>query len=214
MFAEVWNSISTAATYFAFAMTLSALRRASIELAYEQEHARTDSGTGVANRRWFYEKAEREVERAKKNAAPLTVAYLDLDGVKQINDQCGHDIGDDMLREVGAILSKESRAFDPPARMGGDEFILLLPEIDIGTARQATDRIVVRLVDASRRNTWSATISAGTVRFLRAALTTDELVWLADPSMYSTKRGKNRIEYQTVETWYPGKVLECSTAHE
>jgi diguanylate cyclase (GGDEF)-like protein len=100
----------------------------SLRGAWEREkiHARTDSLTGVSNARAFFEVAAVELARARRYQRPFTIAYLDLDNFKQVNDRFGHEVGDDLLQIVARTLREGSRASDFVARMGGDEFVVLL----------------------------------------------------------------------------------------
>ena len=101
----------------------------------------TDPLTGLANRRAFDEIADRELARAQRSGAPLTLVFADLDGFKEVNDKHGHVLGDDYLRRVADTLQTMLRTGDMGFRWGGDEFAMLLPDTDLSDARPVCERI-------------------------------------------------------------------------
>ncbi|MBI3014821.1 MAG: GGDEF domain-containing protein, partial [Candidatus Tectomicrobia bacterium] len=159
--------------------------------------ARTDSLTGVINRRYFFELAQRENSRAHRHKQPFTVMFIDLDNFKDVNDVSGHMTGDALLRLVGETMRKNLRQTDIIARLGGDEFAVLLPE----TGPEPSVHIVMRklqenLLQVMEKNGWPVTFSIGAVTFLRPPSSVDEMIRLPDDLMYSVKgKGKNMIKY-------------------
>lgn len=115
-------------------------------LIKEQELARIDPLTHVSNRRAFYELAEIEIVRARRNGCPLSVAYMDVDNFKFVNDDLGHATGDLVLVTIASTLRSELRASDIVARLGGDEFAILLPETDAESAQAVLDKLRARLL--------------------------------------------------------------------
>jgi diguanylate cyclase (GGDEF)-like protein len=158
----------------------------------------TDELTGMSNRRRFDEILARELERAKRFGRPFSLLLLDLDDFKKVNDTHGHLQGDQVLRLVAKALSAESREIDEPARFGGEEFAVALPETDVRGAEKAAERIRTRIastpisLEGSGAKV-SVTVSigvSGTPDHPRDART---LVGLADEALYQAKReGKNR----------------------
>jgi diguanylate cyclase (GGDEF)-like protein len=188
---DVWNVFVQFAALVAFSILLSRLRTMTDR---ERASARVDSLTGLFNSRMFYERARNELERARRFARPLTVAYIDLDNFKAVNDQHGHHAGDELLRLVGRTLAVSCRQTDVAARMGGDEFALLIPESDAGAATTVLERVRKQLADALAEHGTSVTASIGAVCFERAPTSVEELVEPADALMYRVKQsGKNGL---------------------
>ena len=175
-------------TYF-----VSALRRS---LDHERELARTDALTGVLNRRSFFETADMEIRRARRNRHPFTVAYIDIDDFKEINDRSGHGAGDAALRAVAETVARDIREIDTVARLGGDEFALLLPETDEAAARVVVARVRRSLNQITARERWPVSFSIGVVTWTTPPRTVDTMIKQADDTMYQVKNtGKNRIAH-------------------
>jgi diguanylate cyclase (GGDEF)-like protein len=182
----LWNAFMLLGTALSLVVTLGALQS---RLEAMQRLARTDALTGIPNRRAFFEAAERELERVRRHGRPLTVAYVDLDDFKRVNDQLGHAEGDALLATVARTLRGATRTVDTVARLGGDEFGLLLPEADAATARAALDRLGAVLWEAMSRHGEVATgVSVGAAVFLSPPASVDELTARADELMYVAKR--------------------------
>ncbi len=177
------------------AYVLSTLKAA---LARAEQLARTDYLTGVANARYFFEVAGSELTRAQRYHRPLTLAYLDVDNFKTVNDRAGHGAGDALLRLVAETVRGCIRQSDVVARLGGDEFALLLPEAGWEAAESAVRKIRARLGEVMQNRGWRVTFSIGVVTCISPPDTTlDELVKVADGLMYAVKRsGKNQIRHE------------------
>lgn len=157
---------------------------------------RTDSLTGAVNRRFFYEVLQRELDRSRRYHHPLTIAYLDLDNFKVINDQWGHSTGDQVLRTVVESAQQQLRSTDVLARLNGDEFAVLFPETGQQAAQSAVPKLHAALLQVMHQNAWPVTFSTGVVTCLAPPAAVDELIQSADELMYSVKRsGKNAIHY-------------------
>ncbi len=158
--------------------------------------ARIDGLTGLANYRAFRETLEREVKRTARFGGALSLAALDLDGLKGVNDVHGHPAGDFILRNVAARITSVLRRFDQAARVGGDEFALILPSTDLPGARHVATRVVELLRrDPPRYDGRVISISASCgVAQLEASQAPDDLIREADHCLYAAKgRGKNRV---------------------
>jgi diguanylate cyclase (GGDEF)-like protein len=163
-----------------------------------ERQAVTDELTGLANRRRFDELLEAEVERARRIDQPLGLVLLDLDDFKQINDTWGHQVGDEVLREVAHALRESCREIDTPARYGGEELAVVLPHTDLDGAEQFAER-VRRAVAALRvpledgGPPVNVTTSLGVATLPGTAYDARSLVEAADDALYRAKRtGKNR----------------------
>jgi diguanylate cyclase (GGDEF)-like protein len=152
-----------------------------------QKLAETDSLTGVANRRSFELAIENELLRAKRYGKELTLVMLDLDHFKRLNDNFGHQAGDDVLRQVGAALRTFSRESDTPARYGGEEFMVLLPDCPRQEAFTAAARL--RKMIAAIESPTPITVSAGLASYPAHAHSTKGLIHAADEALYAAKRG-------------------------
>ncbi|MFZ3264591.1 MAG: sensor domain-containing diguanylate cyclase [Terriglobales bacterium] len=170
-----------------------------LRLQREEQLARIDSLTGAANRRAFFECLEGELSRLKRYGRPLSVAYIDLDNLKRVNDQLGHETGDAVLHTVSTTIRKNLRRTDMIARMGGDEFAVLLSEARSDAARFVTEKFNHCLLDAMRQNQWPVTFSIGLVTCSTKPASVEELMKKADELMYQVKRsGKNDITHAVV----------------
>lgn len=159
--------------------------------------ARTDSLTGLANRRDFYERADREIALARRQLTPLGLLMLDVDHFKQINDHYGHAAGDAVLKVLSASLGMEIRVIDIAARLGGEEFAVLLPATDSGWALQAAERIRARLaseVVAVDGQSIRFTVSIGASMVKEDDRTIEEALRRADEALYlAKKQGRNQV---------------------
>jgi diguanylate cyclase (GGDEF)-like protein len=163
------------------------------------EQAFCDPLTGLFNRRYLMETMPREVRRAQRRGAPVTIALLDIDHFKQFNDQYGHDAGDFVLAELAAQFAGDLRAEDIACRYGGEEFLFLLPDCDLASAYQRMTEISLKA--RSRPNFLrgkrlpNITLSIGLATLSNTLSTSESLITAADEAMYAAKRmGRDRIE--------------------
>jgi diguanylate cyclase (GGDEF)-like protein len=188
---ELWNSI---ARFCTFVLVSSLVVRLHASIRREQLLARTDPLTGAANGRTFYETVALEADRARRAFRPLTLAYVDLDNFKQLNDRLGHVTGDAALVYVVQVLRANLRNVDMLARLGGDEFALFLPETDDQGARPLLERLQTAVSVEMARKGWQVTASIGAVTFLRPPSDVDQMIQRIDALMYQAKRqGKARV---------------------
>ena len=191
-----WNDIVELGFFLVVAYVLSALKTA---LDHERSSARTDPLTGIANRRHFYDAAENEIKRLERYGDIFTVAYIDIDNFKTINDRFGHSKGDELLRLMAEIMKNHTRATDTAARIGGDEFALLLPETGDQAALAAVGKIKRALESTVRERDWPVSLSSGVVTYYAPPASVDKMLEQIDGLMYSVKReGKGMIRHQAV----------------
>jgi diguanylate cyclase (GGDEF)-like protein len=165
-------------------------------LAVAEIRAATDGLTGLPNKRAVTDAMKRMFAQASQTASPLGLLLVDLDHFKQINDQRGHPVGDQVLANVGAVLRSVLRTRDFAGRNGGEEFAVLLPDTGVPAALEIAERVRAAVAEISLAGTdVSVTASIGVVGFPDHATSLDRLEWLADAALYLAKRqGRNRVE--------------------
>lgn len=193
----IWNTLIRFATFVVITVLVSALRNA---LKREREHARIDDLTGAVNRRYFYELLQMEIDRLERYEHAFTIAYIDVDNFKSINDRFGHAIGDRVLQNLASSVKKLTRRSDTFARIGGDEFALLLPETNQQAAHLILPKIQGEMIREMRQNNWPVTFSIGVLTCINPSHSAEELLQRADELMYLVKREhKNSIRYSLLE---------------
>ena len=159
-----------------------------------EEAAFTDHLTGLANRRRFERQLEREVTRTLRYTRPFCLLLLDIDHFKQVNDNYGHETGDETIRLVAKILQAGTRGIDTAARIGGEEFALLLTETELTGGLEVAERLRLAIKNEEIPGAGHVTASFGVAEFPLCAPTGRELLSVADNAMYEAKRqGRDRI---------------------
>jgi len=162
-----------------------------------QQLATHDALTGATNRGGFYEQASREISRIREHGMHLSVILFDLDHFKEINDTWGHAVGDEVLQAVVKITDEHSRARDRVARIGGEEFALLLPDVDLPTAAAIAHRLCSSIASTplpTKRGTLNITASFSVASLSLEDATIDDLLARADSALYEAKHaGRNRV---------------------
>ena len=165
------------------------------------EEVETDPLTGAGNRRRAGRALAAALARAERTGSTVAALALDLDHFKQVNDNLGHQTGDDVLQAFTAMLTQHTRAYDTVARMGGEEFTILCPGLDVVEARAIADRIVAATPDACRdalEDKYVQTVSIGIALYPDHATFGDGLLRKADAALYEAKReGRNRVVVAT-----------------
>lgn len=163
-------------------------------LKKESNLSRRDYLTGVSNRRSFEELGAKILKQH-----PFTIAYIDLDNFKDINDRYSHHTGNVLLRAVADAISDNVRDMDIVARLGGDEFSVLLPKTGHEESRVIIQRVKDGVLEAMKKNNWPMTLSIGAVTFTAIPNNIIDAIRKADHLMYAVKNnGKNMIKYETV----------------
>ncbi len=154
----------------------------------------TDGLTGLYNRRYFEEYLKKEVTRALRQQQAFSIVGLDLDHLKQINDKYGHAYGDLAIKTVANVLKKNARSIDTAARMGGEEFNVILPGVDSKGAMIAAERIRKALESEQLDTIGHVTASIGVATFLEHSDNIEDILELTDQAMYQSKRnGRNQV---------------------
>ena len=180
-------AISNAVTAFALLVaTTAVVDHYHARLVREAGRARFDPLTGLANRRACEERGAVELARLQRHGGSLSIAYLDFDGLKEINDVYGHAAGDAALVDLAASAQSVLRPTDLLSRVGGDEFVLLLPDTDYDDAAAVTRRIQRKLAEPNGGP--PASVTVGLVTWRSAPQSIEQMFVEADALMYSAKR--------------------------
>jgi diguanylate cyclase (GGDEF)-like protein len=169
-------------------------------LVASEEQALTDSLTGLYNYRFFQESLQRELSRASRSKAPLSLIVLDLDNFKVINDNYGHGVGDRVLRHLADLIQRHSRKANVVVRYGGDEFCIVVPEGDLETARAVAERVLTEIRNSPYGDDThgvppqSLTVSAGVTAYRPEEDNAFSFFKRADENLLAAKRsGKDRV---------------------
>lgn len=190
---HLWNTMIRFGFFVLVAYLVSELRS-----AHEAQRwlARTDYVSGAVNARHFIELVEMEIVRSRRYQYPLTMVYMDLDNFKQVNDNFGHDTGDEVIRCIASELKCRLRSTDIVARMGGDEFAMLLPMAGSSEAQTIISRLHDDLTQQMQQRNWPVTFSMGAAICVAAPGSAKELIKMADELMYLVKNStKNNFRF-------------------
>ncbi|HEX8457470.1 MAG TPA: diguanylate cyclase [Pyrinomonadaceae bacterium] len=159
-----------------------------------EEAAFTDHLTGLANRRRFERQLEREVARTRRYGHPFCLLVLDVDHFKVVNDTYGHEGGDEALRRLGHVLQTGTRGVDTAARIGGEEFAIILTETDFAHGLEVAERLRKTISETEIPEAGRITVSIGLSEFADTLRDGRELYASADAALYEAKRqGRNRV---------------------
>jgi len=179
---------------------------ANLEARYHAEvHQRTilDTLTGLHNRRYFLDMLDREIARFDRHSRAFSVAILDIDHFKPINDALGHIGGDDILRDLGRLLRQRVRRNDIAARIGGEEFALLLPETPLEQGAELAEHLRRAVAEHPFRGEdkpVAMTVSAGVAEWVKAMHSASDILRAADRALYEAKgAGRNRVKVSRQE---------------
>ncbi len=188
----VWNTDVELGLFLLCAFAFGTLKEA---LDRDQARSRTDELTGVASRRAFFDRLELEIERSRRDGSAMTLAYVDLDDFKAINDRHGHAAGDAVLRRIARLILDWLRETDFVARIGDDEFAILLPRTDAEAGRRLLTELSSRLLEAGEGEALS--LSVGAICFGPTEDDIDVLLGRADAQMHRVKsEGKKGVSVE------------------
>jgi diguanylate cyclase (GGDEF)-like protein len=193
----IWNATMVLGMFLIVAFSITALKKLLIK---EREHAHTDDLTGVENIRFFYEQARIEISKSAIDKRPLTLAYIDIDNLRHVNDTLGHIAGDYLLHEAAQVMRSTLRSVDIIARLGGAKFAILMPETKNENAAVIIYKVQEHLLDMAKHNGWPVTFRTDVVTCYSPAYTIDELIKVAEDLMNAAKKtGKNMVKYEKLE---------------
>lgn len=189
-FAFLYFVVALAAIYSCGLLTASSLRaRSDSTIAALSREAATDPLTGLLNRRGWERRLDEEFERARRGGRPFTVAFADLDGLKRVNDESGHAVGDAALTRFAHRIERTMRLIDAASRLGGDEFALVLPDTDATGAMKGVNRVRASARQAFDQAGLPLSASFGLADYPAAATTLRGLMQAADAALYEAKAG-------------------------
>lgn len=194
-----WNAFTRFGIFalIAYAASLQAQLLKSLEK--EKLRASTDRLTGLLNKGAFRERVEEEMNRARRYGHPLSLAFIDLDDFKRVNDTQGHARGDRLLQDVSETIIHTIRKTDIVGRVGGDEFAVFFPEADGTQAQGAVEKLLKAFDIMTSQSGWQVTASIGVVTCVTVHETYDVLLGMAYRLMYEAKqKGKNAAEFAAI----------------
>lgn len=193
MLITTWNILSTLSFFVAIAALVDKTRRL---LENERQLARSDHLTGAWNMRAFAELVEHDMHNSRRTGQSFSLAYVDIDNFKTVNDTFGHARGDELLRTTVAEIIGSLRTTDIVGRLGGDEFAIFFPATDQVSVKTIMAKIVGQLAKLADENSWPISFSAGVVTCRGGVYDLNAIIASADFLMYQVKKaGKNSISY-------------------
>lgn len=188
-----WNFFSRFAILIIVTIILSALKQSLIDA---HRLSRRDPLTNALNKRGFMELAEHEIHRSTRSGNALTIAFLDVDNFKAINDTFGHSTGDKLLTIIVESLHLHTRKSDLIGRVGGDEFVILLPDTGQDAARVIIAKSIGLLMEEIDKLNFPVTFSLGVLTCIQPPESVDAMIGIADKLMYKVKASsKNAIVF-------------------
>lgn len=204
--AAAWNTVVPFAFVVLFVALLAQLKDALARDEREEDLSRTDPLTGLYNRRYFSELAAAEIERALRYPHPFSLAYIDVDNFKTVNDTRGHDAGDAVLCAIADVLRGGGRSTDILAQLGGDQLAVILPQGSPDGSMRVILKLRESFLEAVSADDSPISVSTGLVTFLSPPDSVDKMLSAADRLMYEVKKsGKNDIRAEVLGRQAPGQ---------
>lgn len=190
---DMWNAAVKIIFYVTSVYVLLALKAA---LEGEKKLSGEDPLTGLVNSRRFYEIGNAEIQRSLRYRHPFSIAYMDIDDFKSVNDSLGHHAGDEFLRAIAEKMKNTVRRNDTIARLGGDEFAVLFPETGADSVKAAVGRLRDGLLNMKMPDKGPMVFSIGVITDAGRPCAFDDIIKASDRLMYESKRsGKNMVKY-------------------
>ena len=194
---RIWNAIMVLGMFLFVAYSITKVKNLFLK---EREHADTDDLTGLANIKHFYEQARIEISRSAADRRPLTLAYIDIDNLKYVNDTLGHIAGDYLLHETARIMRSTLRSTDTISRLGGSKFAVLMPDTNNEKATVLIHKLQEHLLDAVKKKGWPVAFSTGIVTCDGPTYTLDELIAKAEDLMNAAREtGDNVVKTKVLD---------------
>ena len=195
-----WDTVTRFGIFALIAYTVSLQAKLRKALERESLRANTDRLTGLLNKGAFRERVEEEIYEAQRYNHPISLAFIDLDNFKQVNDTQGHARGDMLLQLVSQTILHSIRKTDIAGRIGGDEFTICFTETGEEHVREAVGKIIKAFEIMTSQSGWPVTASIGVVTCTVIIDNYDELLAKADKLMYLAKQqGKNVAEFMVID---------------
>jgi diguanylate cyclase (GGDEF)-like protein len=181
--------------FFTIAIIVGQTRKSLIK---EMSLSRTDFLTGAVNKRFFTEILEHEIDRMKRGGHPFSLVFIDMDNFKKANDSFGHAAGDEILKTGVIVMKSITRKIDTVCRLGGDEFLILMPKTNSNESFIVLSRLQENFISAMKNNGYPVTLSIGVITFNEAPDSVDSAINAGDSAMYEAKNsGKSKIIQKT-----------------
>ncbi len=188
----VWNTLVRFG-YFTFHTVL--LNQLLTTISMIQAASLQDPLTKAANWRYFEQYSRQLLQQAGRDNIKMTIAYIDVDNFKKINDSFGHGVGDEVLIQIAQTIQSQIRSQDMIARLGGDEFAVVLNNTDLATSQEILDRIRRATLQEMQAKNWDVTLSIGAMVFSVLPMTITPMLKMVDNLMYDVKKnGKDNIK--------------------
>ena len=188
----VWNTLVRFG-YFTFHTVL--LNQLLTTISMIQAASLQDPLTKAANWRYFEQYSSQLLQQAGRDNIKMTIAYIDVDNFKKINDSFGHGVGDEVLIQIAQTIQSQIRSQDMIARLGGDEFAVVLNNTDLATSQEILDRIRRATLQEMQAKNWDVTLSIGAMVFSVLPMTITPMLKMVDNLMYDVKKnGKDNIK--------------------
>jgi diguanylate cyclase (GGDEF)-like protein len=177
--------------FFIIAVIVGQTRKSLLK---EMTLSRTDYMTGAYNKRFFTEILSNEIDRMKRGGHPFSLVFIDMDNFKKANDTFGHSAGDSILKTGVLVMKSITRKIDTTCRLGGDEFLILMPNTDSKDSLIVLSRLQEKFLSTMQENGYPVTLSIGSVSFNNVPESVDAAIKAGDAAMYEAKNsGKGKI---------------------
>lgn len=196
-FIPIWNGLIRSVVFFYIVYSVDNIKT---RLMLEEIHADYDVLTGILNGRGFRDRLETLFPLIRREQKTCTLAFIDVDNFKQVNDTLGHAVGDRVLKAVAEVMKTGVRSSDLVSRLGGDEFVVFLPDTQEAQAKIVLEKLKAKLQTTVQEAGWPIGFSIGSYTFNSGQTDLTDALSNADALMYQVKReGKNKISFKSFD---------------